>query len=119
MQKSLLKTVLFSALVVVSAASMAQADKFLADRHVGRGVACASCHADKAPAPGVEVPTTACTSCHGDIEAMGAVTRKKNLRPDPHYNNHLIGVSCLECHQGHKSSKNVCSTCHMIQFKVP
>lgn len=118
MQKSLLKTALFGALVVASASLWAQTDSFLADRHVGRGVACASCHRDKSPAPGAKVPMTACTTCHGSLDQVAERTKKKGVTPDSHYN-HLVGLNCLECHQGHKPSQNACSTCHEIQYKVP
>lgn len=119
MQMTWMKTALFGAMVAVSCVSLAQPGNFLADRHAARGVACASCHGDKAPTAGAKVPSSACESCHGDIEKVGAQTRQKNPKLDPHFNNHLIGVSCLECHQGHQAGKNVCADCHHFKLKTP
>lgn len=118
MKKTLLTTALFGLLVAGSMSTWAAPGEghFLADRHVGRGVACASCHGDKAPTAGAKVPMKACVACHGEIEKVAE--RTKDVTPNPHHN-HLVGISCLECHQGHQTSKNVCATCHQVKFKVP
>lgn len=118
MQKTFVKTALMGVLLAVSMLAYSQPGNFLADRHVGRGVACTSCHGDKAPQPGAKVGMEGCVSCHGDTEKVSERTKAKGLSPDPHYN-HLVGLNCLECHQGHKQSKLVCSTCHFVKFKVP
>ena len=119
MQKKFLQAALLGLFLAGSmTATAAQGGHFLADRHVERGTQCAQCHTAGAPAPGAKVDMSACTGCHGPLEKVAERTKKKGVTPDPHYN-HLVGLSCLECHQGHKHSKNVCSTCHFVQFKVP
>lgn len=120
MKTTMLKAALLSLLVAGTMTAFAAGDNhFLADRHVARGVACASCHGDKAPQSGATVDVKkSCETCHGDIDKVAERTKKKGLNPDPHYN-HLVGLNCLECHQGHKQPKNVCATCHFIDFKVP
>ncbi len=119
MTKMMLKSALVGLLIAGSmVAAAADGGHFLADRHVSRGTTCAQCHGDKAPAPGVKVDAAVCTTCHGSLDKVAERTKKKGVTPDPHYN-HLVGLKCLECHQGHKQSQNVCSSCHHIQFKVP
>ena len=94
--------------------SSVQAAGTTADRHVARGTACETCHvANDTSAP---VRKGACLACHGSYEKLAERTKK--VDPNPHYN-HLIDVGCLECHQGHKQSVNMCSSCHNIHYKVP
>lgn len=113
MRKNVLMALLLAAGLVMSA----QASDFLADRHATRGVACAACHdGQTTPAPGAKVKSETCLSCHGPAEKLAERTKK--VDPNPHYN-HLIDVGCLECHQGHKQSVNMCSSCHNIHYKVP
>ena len=38
--------------------------------------------------------------------------------PDPHVN-HSLGLNCVECHKGHEQSVNMCSRCHLFEYKVP
>lgn len=114
MWKSLLMTLTLAGGLVLSA--QAGAADFLADRHVARGTQCTACHVKGAPAPGTKVKSETCLSCHGPVEKLA--DRTKQVDPNPHYN-HLIDVGCMECHQGHKPSINMCSSCHNIHYKVP
>ncbi|WP_295480542.1 cytochrome c3 family protein [uncultured Sutterella sp.] len=105
------------ALALLSISPAGAADrKFLADRHVERGVACASCHGTDAPKPGAQVSTAQCNTCHGSLDAVAKRTAK--LDPNPHYN-HLVGLDCAECHRGHAKSVNMCAQCHNIKYSVP
>ncbi len=96
----------------------AQAADFLADRHVARNVNCQACHQTAQPKPGATVATAQCSQCHGSLDQVAELTKQKKLDPDPHYN-HLVGLNCAECHQGHAPGKNMCGTCHNIKFNVP
>ena len=93
-----------AALSMLSGAAFAQ-DKFLAERHVERGAACASCHQETPPSKAV--PADKCLSCHGDY-----------AKPNPHYT-HMLDQPCAECHKAHKPSVNMCQECHQFDFKVP
>ena len=84
---------LLAAAMTLSMSSAFAADKMLADRHVERGVACASCHGDKTPAPGAQVATAQCNACHTSLDAVAERTKK--LDPNPHYN-HLVGLDCTD-----------------------
>lgn len=61
-----------AALSMLSGAAFAQ-DKYLADRHAERGVACASCHQETPP--GKAVPAAKCLSCHGDYAKLKELTK--------------------------------------------
>ena len=51
------------ALVLLSINTASAADgQFLADRHVARGVACASCHGKETPKAGAKVSTAQCNT---------------------------------------------------------
>ena len=77
-------------------AAAADSGKFLADRHMARGVQC--------------------VSCHQSLDAVAKRTQK--VDPNPHYN-HLVGLDCVECHKGHRQSVNMCAGCHNIHYNVP
>lgn len=105
------------ALVLLSINTASAADgQFLADRHVARGVACASCHGKETPKAGAKVSTAQCNTCHQSLDAVAKQTSK--LDPNPHYN-HLVGLDCAECHRGHQQSVNMCTQYHNIEYKVP
>ena len=105
------------ALVLLSINTASAADgQFLADRHVARGVACASCHGKETPKAGAKVSTAQCNTCHQSLDVVAKQTSK--LDPNPHYN-HLVGLDCAECHRGHQQSVNMCAQCHNIEYKVP
>lgn len=89
-------------------------------RLAARSVDCAACHAVKTPAEGAEVDTQKCLACH---VSLNAVSEKIHARgnaqsPDPHVN-HSLGLNCVECHKGHEQSVNMCSRCHLFEYKVP
>ena len=89
----MLRTALMT-LAVVSAGLMAvsqasAADKFLADRHVAKGVSCEMCHGKVKP---------------------------HNPHTSPHYQDKL---ECTNCHLGHEKSENFCAQCHDFKFNVP
>lgn len=94
----------------------AEGGKFLADRHMARGVVCVSCHGTQSPQPGAKVKTENCNACHQSLDAVAKRTAK--VDPNPHYN-HLVGLDCVECHKGHRQSVNMCAGCHNIHYKVP
>ena len=102
-----------AALSILSGAAFAQ-DKYLADRHAERGVACASCHQETPPSKAV--PADKCLSCHGDYAKLKELT--KDAKPNPHYT-HMLDQPCAECHKAHKPSVNMCQECHQFDFKVP
>lgn len=97
-------------------ATSASASEFLADRHVARGVSCASCHGVAKPAAGAKADGKTCVKCHGNLDKVAEKT--KNVKPNPHYN-HLVGLECLECHRGHQKGVYMCSSCHNLKAKVP
>ena len=70
-------------------AAAADSGKFLADRHMARGVQCVSCHGTASPQPGAAVKTESCNACHQSLDAVAKRTQK--VDPNPHYN-HLVGL---------------------------
>jgi hypothetical protein len=94
----------------------AGADKtnFLADRHQGQGMTCATCH--KESPPKASVPDARCNSCHGPYAGLAELTKK--VEPNPHAS-HLGDLACDTCHHGHKPSVDHCSSCHTFGLKVP
>ena len=116
-----LKKLAFVGLCSLFAASAMSAEAgFLADRHATRGVACATCHGVAAPKAGSTVETKQCLGCHGSRKAISEKIhqRGKAQSPDPHVN-HSLGLNCNECHRGHQKSVNMCSRCHIFEYKVP
>ena len=110
------KLALAGALAMIAAAATAAQPGHLADRHAARSVDCAV----KTPAEGAEVDTQKCLACH---VSLNAVSEKIHARgnaqsPDPHVN-HSLGLNCVECHKGHEQSVNMCSRCHLFEYKVP
>ena len=97
----MLRTALMT-LAVVSAGLMAvsqasAADKFLADRHVAKGVSCEMCHGKGNPAELDPPDINTCTKCH----PTQTLVNKTN------------------CHLGHEKSENFCAQCHDFKFNVP
>ena len=114
-----LKKLAFVGLCSLFAASAMSAEAgFLADRHATRGVAyvrrCGGAEA------GSTVETKQCLGCHGSLKAISEKIhqRGKAQSPDPHVN-HSLGLNCNECHRGHQKSVNMCSRCHIFEYKVP
>ena len=89
-------------------------------RLAARTVDCAACHAVKTPAEGAEVDTQKCLACHVSLNAVSEKihARDNAQSPDPHVN-HSLGLNCVECHKGHEQSVNMCSRCHLFEYKVP
>ena len=105
-------------LAVVGTATGASAPDMLADRHVARGMTCASCHAETPPSKPVK--TEKCLACHGSLEKVGEsydAAKAGNL-PNPHVN-HNAELYCEDCHRGHSPGVNYCAQCHDFTYKVP
>lgn len=96
--------------------------KFLADRHVARGLNCASCHGTKPPAaqlPEDKERHEPCVACHGFYDKVAKKTQPKNPEEMNPHSQHDGNLPCTTCHQGHKPGKNYCAQCHYYTFKVP
>ncbi|MEE0162541.1 MAG: cytochrome c3 family protein [Sutterella wadsworthensis] len=91
--------------------------KFGADRHVGIGLSCETCHGpDKANPQEPTIDT--CKQCH-DVKAL--VEKTKDVKPanphmSPHYRDEL---ECTNCHIMHGETENFCDQCHQFGYKVP
>ena len=110
-----IKTMTAVALVSLMVALSASAgQKFGADRHVARGIACTMCHGPDVKNPNYPDENT-CTQCHPK-DAMAAKTAK--LTPNPHKAPH--NGDCTLCHMQHEPTVNYCAQCHKFDFpKVP
>lgn len=89
--------------------------KFLADRHVDKGVTCEACHGNGKEKEEPKLDT--CAACHpvnALVEKTTAV-KPKNPHTSPHYNDKL---DCINCHTGHEAPVNFCAQCHNFDFKV-
>ncbi|MBM6704457.1 cytochrome c3 family protein [Sutterella massiliensis] len=105
-----------SLLALFAAAPAGAADHFTADRHLGYGLKCETCHKSAGmPQPGARVSKDTCKSCHDPAE-LAKKTAK--LDQNPHYN-HLGDVNCTECHKGHQPSTLMCNDCHKFNLKTP
>ena len=96
-------------------ASAADAAEFGADRHVARGVECASCHGKNNE---ISTPTIdQCTQCYKpeDVAARTKDVKPHNPHVSPHYGNTL---DCTLCHMQHAEPENYCDQCHQFGFKV-
>jgi hypothetical protein len=87
---------------------------FLGDKHKNKGIDCSGCHKENPPTG--QVPMAVCLGCHGDYLKVAAKTNK--IDPNPH-DSHLGEIDCEKCHHSHKSSVNVCNSCHQMDMKVP
>ncbi len=108
-------TVLVS-LALTNAASATNTQKFGADRHVAKSVACTVCHQDMSKPAAPEMKT--CLQCH-PVEALVKKTEKvkpANPHTSPHYGNEL---ECTNCHMMHAPTENYCAQCHNFDWKVP
>lgn len=114
--KTLTTAILGAALFAAVAAASAADGKFLADRHVERGLKCESCHT-----PDMKIKTSGdydvCVDCHGDYNAMIKKTEGR-YETNPHAQ-HEGALPCTECHKGHKAGVNYCGECHNFEYKVP
>ena len=97
--------------LTLAAGSAFAADHSLADRHVARGLECASCH-KPAPAPGAVVKQDACKTCHSYDDLA---KRTAKLEPNPHYT-HLGDVNCVECYRVHLDLHLMCNDCHKFNI---
>jgi fumarate reductase flavoprotein subunit len=87
---------------------------YLIDKHVGAGLACASCHRDAPPPKAPEM--TVCTGCHGTYLQIAAKTASD--QPNPHAS-HLGQIPCAACHHVHRASESLCDQCHTFGMKPP
>lgn len=109
MKFSLLLTALVFAL---SASPSYAAQKFGADRHIARGVACQSCHGPDMKNPSYPDQTT-CITCH---EKGALIEKTKNIKPvNPHAAPH--NGDCTLCHMQHEEPVDYCAQCHKFNFK--
>lgn len=94
---------------------------------MNRGVQCTACH-------GSDMKQVAdrqtCLKCHGPVEKLAQKTERLNFMSsmknsktgevaehkalvNPHDSYHFgTTLSCNECHNEHKASRNDCATCH-------
>lgn len=88
----------------------------LLQKHLGKGVNCAGCHAEAPPAKAVAMAK--CLTCHGgSYEKLAAKSEGKGEH-NPHAS-HQGDLSCDSCHNIHKPSVNYCAQCHQFEFTVP
>lgn len=87
------------------------------DYHVkafGNSMQCKMCH-------NTEVPTARpddknCIACHGPMSKIE--TPKNNFDKKPHQSAHFQDtLECTACHAEHKPSKDLCSTCHKVEWQ--
>ena len=97
-------------------AASSQSGKFLADRHIARGMKCETCHT-----PDHKVKQSGdfdvCVDCHGGYEEMIKKTDGR-YQVNPHAQHEGV-LPCTECHKGHKPGVNYCGQCHSYTYKVP
>ena len=99
-----------------SAVASAQSGKFLADRHMARGMKCETCHTpDKKIKQSGDFDV--CVDCHGGYEEMIKKTDGR-YQVNPHAQHEGV-LPCTECHKGHKPGVNYCGQCHSYTYKVP
>lgn len=103
--------VVLAAFFTMSSAFSAETPKFGADRHVARGMACASCHGPDGKSPEYPDQET-CLKCH---QKDALVEKTKAIGPvNPHKAPH--NGECTLCHLQHEAPVNYCAECHP-QFK--
>lgn len=95
--------------------TQAMSADFGADRHVARGIQCASCHGknNEVAYPSIEQ----CTTCHNPEQVA---ERTKGVKPqNPHVSPHYgKTLDCALCHLQHAKPENYCDQCHQFGFKV-
>ena len=105
------------ALILASAClifgTTASAADFGADRHVARGLECASCHGPDMKNPETPDENT-CLKCHNRDQI--AEKTNSRLNPNPHKAPH--NGDCTLCHLQHEPEENYCAQCHKFEFKV-
>jgi fumarate reductase flavoprotein subunit len=82
--------------------------KFTANKHLKQGLDCTACHGD-----GPKKPVTGdkCLECHESFDNVAK--RTQDMEPNPHDNHQSMqGISCTECHKGHKTDVVFCQQCH-------
>ena len=111
MKKTASLLVVLAAFFTMSSAFSAETPKFGADRHVARGMACASCHGPDGKSPEYPDQET-CLKCH---QKDALVEKTKAIGPvNPHKAPH--NGECTLCHLQHEAPVNYCAECHP-QFK--
>ena len=108
---NIIRAALTAALAFSIAGSACAADKFLADRHIDRGLKCESCHTGAKPDANVDMKT--CLQCH---KREDVAAKTKQLAPNPHTAPH--NYDCTLCHMQHEPEVNYCELCHQFNFKM-
>ena len=108
---NIIRAALTAALAFSIAGSACAADKFLADRHIDRGLKCESCHTGAKPDANVDMKT--CLQCH---KREDVAAKTKQLEPNPHTAPH--NNDCTLCHMQHEPEVNYCEQCHQFNFKM-
>lgn len=90
----------------------ASAAEFGADRHVGLGVSCQTCHGPDMKNP-VYPDENTCLQCHNRDDILA---KTKALEPNPHKAPH--NGDCTLCHMQHEPEVNYCEQCHQFNFKM-
>ncbi len=103
-----------AAMLVLSASAQAADQKFGADRHVARGIACTMCHGPDMK--NIEFPDeNTCMKCHNKEQVA---QKTKALNPNPHAAPH--NGDCTLCHMQHEPTVNYCNQCHKFNYnKIP
>ncbi|MCE5274279.1 MAG: cytochrome c3 family protein [Deltaproteobacteria bacterium] len=110
---------------VAGSSTALAADKFMADRHMDKGLKCSSCHNQNPPTR--DVYKEDCLKCHGpeykDLEKKTSKVVSKGEIRNPHAG-HNGETQCDSCHHGHKAPEKdpeeACAACHNWGFtKVP
>ncbi|MCL1051310.1 cytochrome c3 family protein [Shewanella abyssi] len=75
---------------------------------------CKTCHTTKGK---FQRPSdTACKDCHGGMSDIP--TEPNRFDKNPHASHHYEDLlECTVCHSEHSPSKEVCSRCHIVEFK--
>lgn len=74
---------------------------------------CATCHGNQGQF--AKPQTEKCVACHGLMDKIA--TKINPMNKQPHQSAHYGDtVDCVVCHAEHKPSKDLCSTCHKVQW---
>ena len=101
-----------SLLALFAAAPAGAADHFTADRHLGYGLKCETCHGPDMKNPNYPDETT-CLQCH---KREDVAAKTKQLEPNPHTAPH--NNDCTLCHMQHEPEVNYCEQCHKFNYKM-
>lgn len=75
---------------------------------------CVLCH--KTEMPTAPASDEGCRTCHGTMDKIA--TPDNAFDKKPHASAHFGDtLECTACHAEHKPSRDLCSTCHKVQWK--